>query len=247
MSTTPLPPSTPIQRAESWLKQHERIVIVLVLGLTLWFGIGKIDTLIQNHDNANLQQAKIVAQVQQEKNDALAKQIAQDKADYTALSAQVQARDAQLVQLQDTLVTALARQQKVDATLPPTELVARWNKLVPQAGATVTPSGVALPSAGAIATVVALERAPELDKQLAASGEELANANKLVASEGTQITDLTTSVAGLHAKAIDDGKVCDERVKTVKDDVRKSKRHWFYAGMVVGFIGRQIIKTYTGL
>jgi hypothetical protein len=237
---------TKVKADLSWLQKHEKLVLAVIAGLVLWFAIGKVDTLIANHDHANLQQAQVVAQVQQEKNDALAKQIAQDKADYTALSTQVQARDAQLVQLQATLVTALARQQKVDATLPPTELVARWNKLVPQAGATVTPSGVALPSAGAIATVVELERAPELGKQLAASNEELANAKKLVAAEGTQVTSLTALVGGLQAKSVDDANTCKEQIKTVKDAARKSKRHWFIAGVIVGWVGRQLLKTETG-
>lgn len=247
MSTpTVTPIVTQLHPISTYLKAHEHLLIVLVLVVLSWFALGKVQSVLAAHDNANLAQAKVTAAVQQEKNDALAKQIAQDKADYTALSTQVQARDAQLVQLQATLVTALARQQKVDATLPPTELVARWNKLVPQAGATVTPSGVALPSAGAIATVVELERAPELGKQLAASNEELANAKKLVAAEGTQVTSLTALVGGLQAKSVDDANTCKEQIKTVKDAARKSKRHWFIAGVIVGWVGRQLLKTETG-
>jgi hypothetical protein len=230
----------------AYLKAHERLLIVLVLVVLSWFALGKVQSVIAAHDNANLAQAKVVAQVQQEKNDALAKQIAQDKADYTALSVQVQARDAQLVQLQATLVTALAKQQAVDRTLPPTELVAKWNTLVPQAGATVTPSGVALPSAGATATVVELENVPFLTSELSIANEKLANADKLVAAEGTQIIDLTASVAGLQAKSVDDAKVCAAQVATVKAEARRSKRRWFIVGYVAGFISRQYIKTATG-
>jgi hypothetical protein len=251
MSITPTTPNitpivTQLHPISTYLKAHEHLLIVLVLVVLSWFALGKVQSVLAAHDNANLAQAKVTAAVQQEKNDALAKQIAQDKADYTALSTQVQARDAQLVQLQATLVTALARQQKVDATLPPTELVARWNKLVPQAGATVTNGQVTLSDSGAVATVVALERAPELDKQLAASNEELINAKKLVAAEGTQITDLTTSVAGLRVQITDNQAVCQAQIAVVKAEARRSKRRWFYAGVVVGFIGRQLIKSETG-
>jgi seryl-tRNA synthetase len=229
-----------------WVEAHERHLLVLAAGFVLWFGIGRIDTLIANHDAAGLQQAKVVAQVQQDKNDALAKQIAQDKADYTALAAQVQARDAQLVQLQATLVTALAQRQATDKTSTPTELTQRWNVLVPEAGAAVTPNGVTLPSEGARATVIELEKAPVLQQQLAASGEELANANKLVAAEGQQVTSLTALVGGLQVKAVDDAKVCDARVKVETDKVRKARRRWFVIGYVAGFLSRQYIKTTTG-
>ena len=237
MSTPVITPiATQLHPISVYLKAHEKLVLLVIAGLVLWFGIGKVDTLIQRHDSANIQQAKVVAQVQQEKNDALAKQIAQDKADYTALSAQVNARDAQLVQLQATLVTALAKQQATDKISTPTELTQRWNVLVPEAGAAVTPAGVTLPSEGARATVIELEKAPVLQQQLAAQTEELSNANKLVAAEGTQVTSLTALVGGLQAKSVDDAKVCDARVKVVKAEARKSKLRFFKWGFITGFL-----------
>jgi PDZ domain-containing secreted protein len=238
---------TKIKTDLSWLQKHERLVLAVIAGLVLWFGIGKIDTLLINHDHSNLEQAKVVAQVQQEKNDALAKQIAQDKADYTALAAQVQARDAQLVQLQATLVTALAQRQKTDATLPPTELVQRLNTLVPNASSTVTPTGVALPLAGAVVVVQQLETVPVLTSELSITNEKLANADKLIAAEGTQVDSLTALVGGLQAKSVDDAKVCSAQVAVVKAEARKGKRKWFIVGVVVGWVGRQLLKTETGI
>ena len=238
---------TKIKTDLSWLQKHEHLVLAVIAGLVLWFGIGRIDTLLINHDHANLEQAKVVAQVQQEKNDALAKQIAQDKADYTALAAQVQARDAQLVQLQATLVTALAQRQKTDATLPPTELVQRLNTLVPNASSTVTPTGVALPLAGAVVVVQQLETVPVLTSELSITNEKLANADKLIAAEGTQVDSLTALVGGLQAKSVDDAKVCSAQVAVVKAEARKGKRKWFIVGVVVGWVGRQLLKTETGI
>jgi len=230
----------------TWLQKHERIVLAVIAALALWFSIGKIDTLIANHDNANLQQAKVVAQVQQEKNDALAKQVAVDKAAYDDLNAKVMARDAQLQALQVQLVTALAKQQQVDKTMTPTELTQRWNVLVPEAGATVTTNGVLLPEQGAVSTVVELEKAPVLAKELDAKNEELTNANALVAAEGQQVVTLNDLVTGLRTKAVDDAKVCTAQITVVKAEARKSKRRWFYAGVVVGFTARQVVKTYLG-
>ena len=133
MSTTPI--STPIFHPISiYLKSHERLVLLAIAGLVLWFGIGKIDTLIQNHDNANLQQAKVTAQSQADKTAAIAEQVQVQATQYQALASKLGAQNQALVQANVQATLALAQRQKTDATLPPTELVARWNALVPSAG-----------------------------------------------------------------------------------------------------------------
>lgn len=245
MSTTPTP--APLTTSLSWLQKHERIVLAVIAGVVLWLAIGKVDTLLINHDRAATQQAQIVAQVQQDKNDATAKLIAQHDADTAALTAKIDARDAQLQQLQVTLVTALAKQQRTDKTLTPTELTTRWNALVPEASATVTATGVVVPEAGATATVVELEKAPVLQQQLTAQTEELSNAQSLLVAEGQQVTDRDSLITGLRAKSVDDAKVCTDQIATVKAEARKSKRRWFLVGYVAGWVSRQAVKTYTGL
>lgn len=240
-------PLPPVQRAESWLKHHEKMILAIIGGLVLWFAIGKIDTLIANHDAANLQQAKVVAQVQQSKNDALTAQIASDKAAFDAQVAKLDVRDAQLQSLQVQLVTALAKQQHTDATLPPTELVARFNTLVPAAGASVVPNGVMLPEQGAVATIQELENVPVLKQELTASQEQTSNVTILLGAETKQVTDRDSLISGLRLEAVDQTKVCTAQIAVVKAAARKSKRHWFIAGVVTGWIGRQLLKTYTGL
>ena len=229
-----------------WVEAHERHLLIAVAGLVLWFGIGKVDQLIINHDRANLEQAKVVAAVQQDKNDAMAKQMAQHDADTQALTAKIEARDAQLTQLQAQLVTALTKQQAVDRVATPTELTQRWNVLVPEAGAAVSATGVTVPTEGARATVVELEKSPVLAQQLTAKSEELTNTQTLLAAEGQQVLDRDGLIAGLKAKSEDDAKVCDARVKVETDKVHKTRRRWFVIGFITGFISRQAIKSYTG-
>jgi hypothetical protein len=238
---------TKIKADLSWLQRHERLVLAVVAGLVLWFGIGRIDTLIQNHDHSNLQQAQVVAQVQQEKNDALAKQIAQQAAEYKALADKVNAQNAALEQANVNLANALIKQQRTDASLPPSELANRWTVLVPQAKPVVTPTGIAVDTPSAVATVQALEETPALRAQLSNERTQLENAQKLIVDEGTQIATLNTLVTGKDALLADDAKVCDARVKVVKDAAAKSKRKWFYAGVAVGWLARQVVKTYIGL
>ena len=52
----------------SWLQKHERMILVILGGLVLWFAIGKIDQVIINHDAANLSQAKVTADAQAKAN-----------------------------------------------------------------------------------------------------------------------------------------------------------------------------------
>src|ERR1700678_873838 len=184
--------ATPVTTSniQTWLQRHERLVLTAIAGVVLWFSIGRIDTLIQNHDNANLQQAKVVAVAQAEKTQELAAQAESQAAQFQALAEKVQLQNAALEQANVTLATALAKQQKTDATLPPSDLVARWNPLVPPASTTVTPSGVTLPSAGAVATVQALEQVPVLQTEVSNTKVQLDNVDALIASSGQQVTTL---------------------------------------------------------
>ncbi len=245
MNTTDI--ETKIKNELSWLQKHERLVLAVVAGLVLWFAIGKIDSLIANHDNANLQQAKVTAQVQEEKNQALAEQVSKDRLAYDALAAKIEARDAQLQQMQYQLVAALTKQQQTDKTMTPTELTQRWNVLVPEAAVSITNGHVTLPDSGARATVIELEKAPVLTQELSAKTEELGNSQALLKASGQQVTTLNDLVSGLQLKAVDDAKVCSAQIAVVKAEARKSKRRWFGIGFVTGFLARQYIKTATGL
>jgi hypothetical protein len=248
MSTpTVTPIVTQLHPISTYLKAHEHLLIVLVLVVLSWFALGKVQSVLAAHDNANLAQAKVTAAVQQEKNDALAKQIAQQAAEYKALADKVNAQNAALEQANVNLANALIKQQRTDASLPPSELANRWTVLVPQAKPVVTPTGIAVDTPSAVATVQALEETPALRAQLSNERTQLENAQKLIVDEGTQIATLNTLVTGKDALLADDAKVCAARVAVVKADARKSKLRWFYAGVAVGWLARQAVKTYIGL
>jgi hypothetical protein len=155
-------------------------------------------------------------------------------------------QNAQLERNNTALVLALAKQQKTDATLPPTELAARLNTLVPTAGTTVTPTGVALPEAGAVATVQQLEQIPVLTQQLAGAQQEAKNDLSLLTASTGQVVTLNAEVSGLRLEAVDQAKVCDARVKVETDKIHKARSRWFKIGFIAGFLSRQIIKTETG-
>ena len=247
MSTPVVTPiATQLHPISAYLKAHEKLVLAAIAGLLLWFAVGHVESIIANHDNATLHQAQVVADQQAAVNAGLAQQAAYQAAQYKELAAQVAAQNAALEQANVNLSNALIKQQHTDATLPPSELAARWNKLVPEAGATVTPSGIALPSAGAVATVVQLENVPVLRTQFENERTQYENAQKLLALSNNETTTLISEVTGLRTQIVDDTKVCTAQIAVVKAEARKSKRRWLYAGMVIGFIGRQLIKSETG-
>jgi hypothetical protein len=248
MSTTPVVSIvTQLHPISAFLKNHERLFLLTLGGLVLWFAIGKIDTLIANHDNANLQQAKVVALAQADKTQALAAQSAQQAAQYQALAAKLDAQNAALVQANVQATLALAQRQKTDAGLPTPELANRWTVLVPQAKPVATPNGVTLDSAGALATVQQLEQLPVLKQAIVDYQQQVMNGLSLITAEGQQVATLNTEVGSLRLQLGDNAKVCAAQVATVKAEARKSKRRWFYIGFAAGFVSRQMIKTYTGL
>lgn len=231
----------------TWLQKHERLVLAVLGGAILWLAIGKIDTLIINHDAANLHQAQVVADKQEQINYNLAKQAEQQAAQYKALAEQVTKQNAALESANVQLSLALSKQQKTDATLPPTELAQRWNTLVPTAIATVTPSGIAVPQSGAIATVQELEKVPVLSSQLENERTNYENDEQLlVAAKGMNDT-LYTQIDGLKLQLTDDAKVCKAQVAEVKAQARKSKRTWLTIGYVAGIATRGAIKLLAGI
>lgn len=226
----------------AFVKAHEKLLGMVFVVAVIFGGWSHIETIIQRHDASHEVQAQIVATAQAQKDAAIAAQVAVDNAAFSALQAKVTAQNAALVQANTALAAALTKQQKVDSTLPPTDLVARLNTLVPQADAAVTPNGVILPEAGAVLTVQALEQVPVLTTQLTNEQTLITNGNALAVVQTKQVTDLTAEVSGLNLQIIDNGKVCQAEIKVVKDAAAKSKRRWFLFGLISGFVGRSLIK-----
>lgn len=247
MATTPATPQQfSLHPISVYLKAHEHLIIVLVLVLAGWFSVGKVENIIAAHDNANLKQATTIAQVQQSKDAALAAQVASQAAQYQALADKVQIQNAALVAANTQLATALAKQQKTDASLPLPDLANRWTVLVPSAKPIATPSGLAVDTPGAIATVQSLEQVPVLSAQIENDHTQIENTQNLLTASNGQVATLNEEVSGLRLEAVDQTKGCNARVKVETDKVHTARRRWFKIGFLTGFLARQVIKTETG-
>jgi hypothetical protein len=230
----------------TFLVHHERLIVIVLAAVLLWFFSGKIENVIAAHDNANLAALKVTAGQQADADKKTAMLVAQQAADFKALNDKLAAQDSALRQTNRNLSSALAQRQQTNNDLTTPELLTRWNQLVPNAGAAIVNGQTMLPDAGAHATVNELEKVPVLTGQLANEEKVASNLSELLASSTGQVSTLNDNVAGLKLELADNDKVCKAQIATVKAAARKSKRNWFIGGFITGFLTRQIIKTETG-
>lgn len=228
-----------------FIKAHET-TLALVLAAVVIFGVAnRIQSIEARHDDTALYESQAASKAQAQKDAAIAAQVAEDKATFAALQAKIDAQNAALIQANASLASALTKQQKADDVLTTSQLLTRWEALVPTVkfdGAPVTSDGgVGVSPANAHATVDALEQIPVLTQELANEQNLVVNGNALALAQTKQVTDLMAQVSGLQSKAVDDAKTCQDQIKVVKDAARKSKKHWYEFGFVSGFLARQFL------
>jgi multidrug efflux pump subunit AcrA (membrane-fusion protein) len=233
-----------VARVSGYVKAHEILILAVFAVALIWGVSGKVQDVIAAHDNKNLILAQAQLDATKSNNAALAAQVAQQAAAVAAQQQETARLNAALEQANAALVTALAKQQATDKTLPPTALAQRIETLAALPPQSVVPQPdntfkVAQPAAVQIA--VTLENVPALQGQLKNAQDEKANTDKLLASTQGQVTTLNTRVDGLTLQLKQADGVCEDKIKVVKDDAAKSKRHWFYFGFVTGFLARQAI------
>jgi len=228
---------------QTWLQKHERIVILVLMLVFGVYVVEKIDNRIAARDAANfaaLQQAAQTAATQVQQAAQAASQA------QTALQAASEAYQKETIALKATLAqeqASLAARQKVDSTLPPDALVARWNKLLP--GLTLhpmigqtpeDPSGVFVPTDSAQRTVEFMESVPVLTTEVVETKSGLNSAQdayqaclKANAAEAEEVADLKTQNTA-------DAAAAKSELAAEKAKARKSKWHWFEAGFVAGVV-----------
>jgi hypothetical protein len=236
--------STPTTQAQSWLKAHENIaiaILALVLGL---YGFNR-----WTEKSANDARAQVaISQTAQAQQDASVKAL---QAQLTAQTQQFAVSQAEMKTEILSLVSAIAQrdaatQTKVVAVSTPktptqavVDLQATYTLAAP---VTVTETGADIPTVDIQQfTVAKLEgdtAASDLrdtQSELMATQGNLSECNSLVGTLQKAVAQDKTDLAA-HDKAAAD------EVAQVKADARRSKLHWFFWGVVTGFLGRSAIK-----
>jgi hypothetical protein len=226
-----------------FLKEHERLAIVVIIAALIWIGYGKVEGIIAAHDQSVLAQQKLITDAQVKQNAALAVQVQQDAANQQALQTKLETQNATLVQANVQLAATLTGRQKQDAALNIASLAARWNQLVPTANASAVATGdLQVSQAGGIATVQALEQVPVLRQELTNETAQKQNADQVIAQQTTSTTDLTKQVTGLNLQIVDQTKQCTDQIAVVRAQAAKSKRRWFIIGYIAGFMSKVLLK-----
>lgn len=231
---------TVVAKEISWLKAHERIVIVFLVLLASVFAVNKIEDVVASRDAARATVAE-AALASQKANDAQqATQTAQMQAQFQVMVDQLTKENIALAADVTARQGALQAQQGSDAHLPVSGLAQRIGTLasVPANSVSSSPAGVLLTQPGAVAVAQTLEQVPVLQADLkdettiaANTQKELDGANGLTAQQAGQIVSLNKTIAA-------EDKDRKAEVDSVKADCRKSKRKWFVAGFITGIATR---------
>ena len=224
---------------ESWIKTHERFLLVVLGLLVAGFLIWKyLDHSAAVADKKSLQADAVLAQ-QVVINTNLAAQVKSQGDTLTQLVVQVSQENAALLQAIQVRSTATVVQQKVDKTLPLPELATRWENLasLQPADITATASGLSISDAGSRATVSALEQLPALTANLQDSNTIIANKDSQISSMTEFQSTLQEQVTGLNTQIGDAAMACKLQVSAVKAEARKGKFKAFLYGLGAGFGG----------
>lgn len=227
---------TPIVRAETWIKQHERVVIISLILLFGGWGLSKFYDVDAARKEAKYVAAEQIVANDQKNSAALALQTAQMQSQYIALVQALATQNAALASSIAQRTASGTAQRTVDATLPVSGLVVRWNTLLPTVVPVVTATGVTLNEQGVRDTVSQLELVPTLQGNLA-DETTIAQDNGLRAERADTLVGIqSTQIAGLNTQIADQTKACTAQVAAAKAEGHKNSVKWFKRGFIVGFV-----------
>lgn len=234
MSTTATTPATPtlaslephwVQVYTSFIKAHEKLLLIVVGGFLLFHMYDKGVTAWANHEQrvANAQQVKVVTD--EAANKQLQEQLAEMQIQFKAADA---ARRAQIA----TLAAQLKSQQEADKIMPLPDLGNRWATLInlPPTSIVATPDNkMTVTGDVAHATVNQLEQVPVLTKQNTLLTNDL-NECKVVSGQQDK------TIAGLNTELTDEKSARAADARAAKAAQRKAWLRGFKWGAITGFV-----------
>lgn len=232
----------------SFLKQHERLILVLALIAASFVGFGKYVNYMSARDTAKAQVTEQVLQTQIDKNAALAQQAQQNAQQYQALLAQVTAQNQALQLAIAARNTQTQKQQQTDTTLPLPQLAARWISLASLPPDSIKPSadGVDVPADAAVKTTQQLELIPTLQQNINDLQTTSTNKDKQITSLSGEVDTLNKQISGLDQTVTDANNNTKAQVAACEANAKKSRNKWakisFVVGYIAGFASRQAIK-----
>lgn len=225
-----------IKKDISWLKQHQTIVLTIVLALTFYLSIGKIESIMARSSETKYAIAAQQLADQKEADARLEKTVQALQDQYTHLQDQQAKEQALMLSAISQRNADLQKQQQKDQQLTPTELSNRWEGLIGQNGISVSGSSfVATPDA-AIATVTTLEEVPVLKQNVETQQKIIASDEQIIAQGNQVISGQKDQITGLKAENKAQVEACSAQITEIKRKARVSKMKWFGYGFVTGAV-----------
>ena len=228
-----------------WFKSHERILSLLLIVSIVGYGINRWVDVSANNAKAQAAvseqarvaqdttvkqlQAQMISQAQQ-----FSQSQAEMKAEVLSLVSAIAQRDARAAQ----------QIQVVTAPKTPTQAVADLTTAYPKLpdAPVVTDGGATVSTADVQQFTVAKIEGDTAKADLDDTKTELTKTNTTLAQAVSLLGTKDTVIAGLQLDVTKHDKACEDSKTELKKEARKSKLRWFEAGIVVGFVGRQLIK-----
>lgn len=229
---------TPVAMAESWLKHHERLIIVLMVLLAGTWGFSRYADLRVVQTEARAITAEQALKSQKETNAQNAATTASVLAQYQAMVTTLSAQNASLAAAAAQRQVVLKQNQATDSTLALPALAKRLETLgnVPDGQVSTAGDSVKITQSGTVAVVQMLETIPVLQADLK-DQTALAVAAQAAQRQGdTVIADQAKQITGLNLTIKDEETQRKAQVAEVKAQARKGKIKFFKLGFVTGFI-----------
>ena len=217
-----------------FLKEHERLLIVLFIVVTILLIGNKWITRSYDTALAKNAVAQSILQEQVAKNDQFAKEQSDREQAYQNLVTAVTKQNQTLVAGVVARNQAVQTQQKTDATLPLSELAVRQQTLAGTAGITSTDSGLVESPAAAVVVTQKLESLPALEANVKDQQTVISNKDQQITGLNGVVGGLNGRVSGLQTQIVDEGKACQDQIKLEKAKARKNKVAWLERGLAVG-------------
>lgn len=242
LSLKTLPPLTDAS-VKSWLQKHERIILTL---LVLSFGIYGWTRWLDKTAADTQSKAVVAAQVAVVQHDADVK-LAAAIAQQTALfNQEQQAREQEMASLVAQMASrdAASNNRVTSVTQPKTpsqavvDLQSTYKLNAPVA---ITADGADVPVADLQQFTVAKIEGDTAKADLGDTQTALQSTQTALTSATNLVGTLQTQVTGLNAEIKTTIDAKDAEIKSVKASARKSKRNWFIAGFVSGFVARHFV------
>ena len=221
---------------QTWLQKHERLILVILGLVLLYFVVDKSLGIVSNYESHKATEALAVTATQKAQADAELAQAKSMLIDYQNALATSQEQNAKLVTAIATRDKVTVVQQQTDAKLQPSQLATRWAGLVNDTGVTATATGYDVTDSAALATVQTLELEPTLKQDLADETTKSANLQIDVDKANALISQGKIAVNGLQLQITDQDKSCTAQITATKAAAKKSNFKWFGIGFGTGFV-----------